>query len=371
MLFDSVDLIPFPHARPAPAKSWRPPAGVRLVSADDHNLEVENLYQDRLPANLKDKAPRYFIDNDGHWVFEAEGRSLLPKGTGAIASEGMKGFGDLKTRVAHMDAEGIEASIVFHGRFQALNSLQDKEMYMACADVYNEWLIEYLKPHSNRLHGVAIVPTIHNPEASRDYVQKLKGLGYKAIQIPAFPRGVRYNSRSMDPLWEAIQESGLPLSFHVGAYIEFVGNGSMGANIARNLAPYRPLLGQLMFSGVFDRYPDLKVVFTEGGFQWVGQALVDMDYIARTYGALLQPKLAHLPSFYWKRNCFATFMVDPIGLKIIDDIGVDNVMWSNDYPHAEGTWGYSGEVAEGIWNHLGAEKATKVLGATAARLWGI
>jgi predicted TIM-barrel fold metal-dependent hydrolase len=370
MLVDSVEPIPFPSARTKPQNSWRPPAGVRLISADDHNMEVENLYQDRLPASLKDKAPKYYRDAQGKWVFEAEGRSLLPKGTEG-SSENMAGFWDLSQRVAHMDAEGIEASIVFHGRFQALNGLQDKPLYMACVDVYNEWLIEYLKPHSKRLHGVAILPTFHNPAASRDYMQKLKALGYKAVQIPAFPRGVRYNSRDMDPMWEAIQESGLPLSIHVGAYVEFVGNGSLGANLARNLGPYRPLLGQLIFSGMFDRYPNLRVIFTEGGFQWAGQALVDMDYIARTYGSLLRPKLAHLPSFYWKRNCAATFMYDPVGLKIIDDIGVDNVMWSTDYPHAEGTWGYSGEVAELVWNTLGAEKATKVLGATAARLWGI
>ena len=216
-----------------------------------------------------------------------------------------------------------------------------------------------------------MLPTFHEPEASRDYLQKLKQLGYKALQMPSYPRGIRYNSMSMEPLWTALEESGIPLSFHVGAIIEFSGHGSLGANLTRNLAPFRPLLGQLMFSGVFERHPDLKVVFTEGGAGWVAHTLFDMDKICREYYSELRPKLAYLPSFYWHRQCYATFMDDPVALDSIDRIGADNIMWSLDFPHAEGVHGYAGEIAKEIYERLGHERAKKVLGGNAAKLWKI
>jgi len=362
--------IPIPTERKIPVDSWRPPAGVRMISADDHNMEVEHLWEDRLPAKWKDKAPKLWHDAEG-WHLEAEGRALIVPGVGQEVSEGCTGFWDLNEKLRVMDAEGIEASVLFHGRLQALNALQDKELYWACIDVYNEWLSEYLKPHAKRLIGVSVLPTFLKPEASRDYMQKIKAQGFKAVQIPSFPRGIRYNSMSMEPMWAAIAESGLPLSFHVGAYIEFVGNGSLGANLARNLCPYRPLLGQLMFAGVFERHPTLKVVFTEGGASWVATALSDMDQICKAYYSQLRPKLGNLPSYYWARQCYTTFMYDPTALDVVDRIGADNMMWSTDYPHAEGTVGYSGEIARQVWETVGPDKGKKILGGNAAKLWGI
>jgi predicted TIM-barrel fold metal-dependent hydrolase len=364
------DLLPIPANRTMGANPWRPPAGVRFISTDDHNREPEHLWEERLPAKWKDKAPKYWKDAEG-WHFEAEGRSLIPKGVTAGVSEGLEGFWNLDKKIEHMDAEGIEVGMLFHGRFQALNGLQDKELYWACADVYNEWLIEYARPHAKRLVAIAILPTFLKPEASKDYIQKLKQLGFKALQMPSFPRGVRYNSMEMEPLWTAIEESGIPLQFHVGAYIEFHGNGSLGANIARNLCPYRGLFGQLVFAGVFDRHPKLKVVFTEGGATWVAQALSDMDYIVRTYHGDLRPKLGHMPSEYWNRQCYASFIVDPPAMELVDRIGAHTMMWGSDYPHAEGTWTYSGEVAKSIWDAVGPEKGAMILGGNAAKLWNL
>lgn len=363
-------VLPIPTKRPFPTDSWSPPSGVRIISTDEHNMEMEHLWEENMPAKWKDKAPKFWRDETGLHL-EAEGRSLLPQGIDEDVSQGLPGFRNLDDRIKAMDAENVSAGMMFHGMLQALNGLQDTELYWACVDAYNEWLISYLKPYADRLVGIAVLPTFHKPEATHDYLQKLKDLGYKAIQMPSFPRGIRYNSMSMEPLWSAIEESGYPLQFHVGAYIEFRGNGSLGANIARNLCPYRPLFGQLVFSGVFDRHPELKVVFTEGGASWVAQAMTDMDWIFRTYNSQLRPKLGLLPSEYWRRQCYASFIVDPTALRLVDMIGEDNIMWGSDYPHAEGSWGYTGEMLEDMWNTLGPEAGAKFLGGNAERLWGI
>ena len=364
--------LPLPVDRVAPANSWMPPAGVRIVSSDNHNMEVDHLYEERLPAKWKDKAPVFYRDRKVESViFKAEGRDLLPQGTGDKITIGREGQYDPALQLKDMDAENIDSTMIFHGMFQSLNGLQDKELYWACVDVYNEWLVEYLKPYSKRMHGVAILPSFLKPETARDYLQKIKQLGYKAVQMPHSPAGVRWNSKELEPVWAAIEEAGLPLSFHAGAYKVFVGNGSMGANLTANLCPYRNLFGALVFSGALDRHPGLRVVFHEGGAAWVAQALTDMEYIVATFGTVLSPKLSKRPTEYWKKQCYASFMVDPIALRLVDVIGEDNIMWCSDYPHPECTFGFTGELLKESFETLGPVAGAKFIGGNAAKLWGI
>jgi len=361
--------IPMTALRSVPRDSWRPPAGIRVISADDHHLEADHLWEERLPAKWKDKAPKFWVAEDGVHM-EAEGRPLSIPGLPA-ESERCPGFRNFEAKLKDMDDEGIEVSMLYTGRAAGLFGLEDKDLFWACMDVYNEWLAEVLRPYSKRLIGVPVLPTYLKPEATADYMQKLKALGHRAVQLPCFPKGIRYNSRSFDPMWKAIAESGVPLSFHVALQLPFGGYGSMGANLACILAPYRPLLAQLIFAGVLERFPTLKIVFTEGGASWAANALADMDYICKVHHGRLNPKLGELPSAYWHRQCYTSFMYDPVALDLVDRIGADNILWSTDYPHAESTFGFSGEVMSEIWEKAGAEKAAKILGGNAARLWGI
>jgi predicted TIM-barrel fold metal-dependent hydrolase len=366
------DLIPIPLERKVAADAWRPPADIRLISADDHHLEMDHLFEERLPAKFQSRAPKFWRDPATRELHvEIAGRAFNPPGIGTIGQE-CPGFWDLGERLRVMDSEGIYGSVLYHGQLQSLNAIiaDDPELYTACIDVYNEWLIEHLAPAKDRLVGVPVLPSFLKPETARDQMQKLVGLGYRTVQMPSYPRGVRYNSREMDPVWEAVVEAGVPLSFHVTAYQEFQGYGSLGANVSRNLSPFRNLLGQLVFSGVFERHPDITVGFAEGGIAWVADAIAGMDRVFRSYYTILKPKLENLPSFYWKRNCFATFMDDPVGVELMHRIGADNAMWSIDFPHPESVFGYAGEVAKSVYDALGHDDAKKVLGGNAARVYG-
>jgi predicted TIM-barrel fold metal-dependent hydrolase len=343
-----------------------------MISADDHVLEMEHLWEERLPAKFKDRAPKFWRDPETGLHMKYKDRDLATPGVGGIAFE-CPGFWDIGERLRAMDSEGIECSVLYQGHVQALNAIigEDSELYTACMDVYNEWLSEYTRPAAKRLLGVAMLSAFLRPETARDQMQKIKQLGYRAVMMPSFPKGIRYNSREMDPVWAAVAESGIPLSFHVGTTQEFHGYGSLGANVTRNMSPFRPLLAQLTFSGVLERHPNLTVAFVEGGIAWVADTLVSMDKIFRSYYTILRPKLQHLPSFYWKRQCLASFMDDPIGIKLIDDIGVDNVLWSIDYPHPESVYGYAGSVAKSVYDTIGHDKAKKVLGGNAASIYGL
>lgn len=131
------------------------------------------------------------------------------------------------------------------------------------------------------------------------------------------------------------------------------------------------LFGQLVFSGLFDRFPNLKVVFTEGGASWVAPTLAGSDKIYRDYITAIRPKIEHKPSHYWHQNCWTTFMDDPVALDLVDWIGEDKLMWSVDYPHPEGVFGESMQIAERMHAKLGDVRFRKIVGGNAAKLWGI
>lgn len=365
-----ADPVAWPKDRRIPEKTWMPPEGTRLISADDHVLEVPHLWEDRLKGADKDRAPKYWRDETGFHM-TVDGVSFDVPGLPSDFPEGREGFWDVDQRLADMDAEGIEASVVFHGRAAGLVRLEDKELFIRCIDAFNEWLSEWRLAAPERLYPVAYLPTFFRPEMTRDYLQKLRDLGFKAIEIPMNPRGVRYNSSEMDPLWQAVEESGFPLSIHIGAYLQFSGRGSLGANLNANLMPFQGLFGQLVFSGVLERHPALKIVFTEGGAGWVAAAIASADKVYRDYASVLRPRLAQPPSFYWRRQCYATFMDDPVALEMVDRIGAENMLWSVDYPHPESVLGESLDIVRSIFDTVGAVRAKAITGGNAARLWGI
>jgi len=237
-------------------------------------------------------------------------------------------------------------------------------------DAYNAWLAEHCGLSPNRLVGVGILPTIYNPVDTAAYIRKMMDWGIKALEIPSAPKNVPYNSSKMEPMWAAIAESGIPVMFHVGAYLEFRGAGALGANLTKNLGPYRPLWSLLTFSGILERHPKLKVVFCEGGFGWVPWTLQDADRIYQVYNTEMHPKLQELPSFYFKRQCYTAYMSDDVGLKLAKEYDLtENLLWSCDYPHGESIFGESRNEVRKVFELLGEEKAKDVVGRNAAKLW--
>jgi predicted TIM-barrel fold metal-dependent hydrolase len=136
-------------------------------------------------------------------------------------------------------------------------------------------------------------------------------------------------------------------------------------------SPFIPTLAQLIFGGVFDRNPKLQVVFAEAGIGWVPNALQDAELVYNSYPGLHQlvPRLS--PTEYWAKHCHATFQNDALGLKLIDHIGVDKVMWAVDYPHAEGSWGVSEASIQAVLDAVPPEDAKKILGGNAMRVFGL
>ncbi|MGD6729403.1 hypothetical protein VXM50_22945, partial [Xanthomonas citri pv. citri] len=138
----------------------------------------------------------YWKDETGFHL-EVDGQNYDVPGLPPTFPEGREGFWDVDKRLADMDAEGIDAAIIYHGRLNSLIRMPDKEFWYRCVDVCNEWAAEWKEAAPDRLFPVALLPTFLWPERTKDYLQKLKQLGYKAIDIPVNPKGVRYNSKDM------------------------------------------------------------------------------------------------------------------------------------------------------------------------------
>lgn len=359
-----------------PQAATRPwPEGTVIVSADSHMLEGD-CWIDRFPEHLKHKAPR-MVFKDGGWDMSIEGKSMTPPVVAAGLCEAMEcypGLTDIEARIVDMDIEGVEKELIFPQRLFGLLMFGEIEHRKEVFEAYNAHIAEKCAQAPGRLYSV-MVPGYWEPETAKESVARCVELGASCLMIPIKPgkfadgRTIHYNHPRMDPLWAAIEESGLPLAFHIGEAIPTAEPGAVGVSVLTQMQGFRQNWGQLVFGGVFDRFPKLQVVFVEGGLAWIPGMLHDADMIYNSFPTSISPKLAHAPSWYWRNNCYATFMTDPVGLEMLHRIGADRVMWSSDYPHQESTFGYSRGAIEAVFRATSVEDAQKILGKTALDLF--
>ena len=177
----------------------------------------------------------------------------------------------------------------------------------------------------------------------------------------------------MDPVWDAIEETGLPVSFHIGENQPLTPNefNSLPVGMMQSVSPFRDVFGKLIFGGILDRHPSLKIGFFEAGINWVPSALQDAAHIGASFEHLSNLKLQHEPQWYWDNHMCASFIVDPLGLDLIDRIGVERAMWSTDFPHNESTYGYSPNSLASVVDTLGPEAAQAVVSTNIKRFLGV
>lgn len=356
------------------ASGFAVPAGTVVVSADSHWLEEADLWVERFPSHLKDRAPRMFNNGVG-WEMEVDGKTFIgpAQAAGFSTFEMVAGINQVAARLADLDAEGVDHEILFPQRTLALIRVPDLEYREWCFRAYNQYLAEICRRES-RLHGVGILKW-WEPEATADALAELQALGFKTVMVPIEPgkfadgEPINYQDSRMDPFWAAVEASGLPLCFHIGENTKTGGQGLVGMFVLEQMQGFRHLWGRLTFGGVFDRFPALRVVFVEGQLNWVPGALQDADMIYNGFQSMVAPKLEHAPSQYWHRNCYATFMVDPAGLEMIHRIGADRALWSSDYPHNESTLGYTRSAIAEVFTSTADGEARRIIGANALDLF--
>ena len=366
------------------------PVDELLISADSHVIEPEGLWQKNLPPAFQDRAP----------AFGGRRRGDSP---GAM---------EKTERVNEMAADGVSAEVLYptHG-LRAL-SLDDPDLEEACARVYNDWIIDYCGAAPDRLIGLAML-SMYNVEHAVLEMERCKEAGLHGSviwQVPA-PE-IPFTSNHYDPFWAAAQDMAMPVNLHIlsghgynkrRALIQgAVGQGAAGQGAAgqgaagqgagrqgagrqgdrgieqertsvnEKLIQAMDALYDLIFSGVLERFPRLKVVLVENEIGWIPFLLEQWDYYFKRHG-VDRPGLAlkRLPSEYFHEQVYATFFNDAVGGHMLSWWGADNCMWSNDYPHGNSTWPHSREVVARDMGGLPADTRAKLLRENVARLYDI
>ena len=186
--------------------------------------------------------------------------------------------------------------------------------------------------------------------------------------------------RSWEPLWSAIEEAGFPAVMHQGtghSMLFYRGPGASVSNLlaTQSMAPRAAAL--LATSGVLERHPDLHVVFVEVNASWLAWTMDTLDFYNDAfinhqddYGRnWVRPILPEKPSFYIARQVHATFQDDPSAVANLERTGVSPLLWGSDYPHEESTYPHSRETVQRLFGKLDPDEATRIVGATCAKLF--
>jgi predicted TIM-barrel fold metal-dependent hydrolase len=201
---------------------------------------------------------------------------------------------------------------------------------------------------------------------------RCKELGLAGALIPVVPgEGTDYAGAEFDRFWDAAQETGLPISLHIGTPRDDKqrwGAGSLGH------VPVMRAIADLIFGGVFLRFPELKVVSAENDCGWAAHFMARMDFSYRQAYVLNSwpiKEADRLPSEYFRRNVFLTFMDDLAGVQTRHLVGVDNLLWASDFPHHQSTWPNSQQVIAELFPPTVPEaEKRQIVAGNAARLYG-
>lgn len=359
-----------------------------IVSADCHVNEPADLWATRIEPEYRQRIPRVEVDAEGQKWSVAEGlRPVRIKDFPKGFTEGQafsleahdldlsrRGSADPLLRAQHQDLDGVNVEVVYPNKGLLMWTSPDPALSTAMCRVWNDWAHERYAEHRARMLPVACIAPADVAGAVAE-VQRVAALGFRSVFMPVQVAGRPYNRPEYDPLWAALQETGLPVNFHVGTGRDprsATGHGGAVINyVVHALSTAMEPLTQLCASGACERHPGLRFALVECGIGWLAWALWAMDESYAKHDFWVAPKLSMKPSDYFRRQGWCSFCDDPMGLATRAWIGTDRLLFGNDYPHHEGCWPDSEGVIRRTMADLSEAERRRVLGENAAGLYGI
>jgi predicted TIM-barrel fold metal-dependent hydrolase len=385
-----------------------------MISVDDHVLEPGHLWQDRVPAKLRDRAPR-LIDTDEGTVWEFDGQRLPTSVLAAAVkldgdvSPNALDYRDLspgcyepKARVADMDRNHVLSSLCFPSlpRFcgQLFSLHDDQELGLACLRAYNDWMLEeWCGTVPGRLMPLILLP-LRDPKLAVEEIERCAALGASAIAFSENPSklglpSIHDANYYWDPVFDAAAQANLPLCQHMGSSSALPQTSADAPYIVTfSLGPTSAMfcLNDWLFSGQFVRHPDLKVCLSEGGIGWIpyilqraswvldrNRAWVEGDVELDSSAAWVddQAKGAKAESFdvpleqIFRDHVYGCFIDDVQGVRNLDAIGYDNVMIETDYPHVDSTFPVSWDMAREGLAGISDENVYKIVQGNARKVF--
>ncbi len=334
-----------------------------FVSVDDHLVEPPTMFEGRLPARFQDMAPAVQRRDDGSDVWTFNGAVIPNVGLNAVAGRPKEEYGmeptafdemrpgcyDIHERVKDMSAGGMLASMCFPsfpgfaGRLFAV--CEDKELALAVLQAYNDWHIEdWAGAYPGRFIPMAL-PVIWDPEVAAAEVRRVAAKGCHSMTFTENPEALGYPSfhdEHWDPLWKAVCDENVVVSIHLGSSGRLaVTAQDAPVDVMITLQPMNicSAAADLLWSRVPKRFPDIRFALSEGGTGWIPYFL---DRLDRTYDMhhlwTGQDFGSELPSDVFRRHFLTCFIADPVGVRLRNLIGIDNIAWECDYPHSDSSW---------------------------------
>ena len=371
-------------------------ADYRVISSDNHVFEPVDLWTGRGESKFKDRFPHIESLEQGDW-WVCDGMKVMSSTAGSqaglrfeepekLSSDGGR-IEDVRPggyipeeHIKDMDIDGIDVSIVYPTVGLGLYSVPDSDLLTSMFSTYNDWVGEFCSAIPKRLKGIAML-NIDDVDVGVKELERCAKLGFVGAMIPVAPAmGRPYDREEYKPLWAAAQDLGIPLSLHIqtnrpGPGQDFGNPDTMRPALMSNVDHWvRMALGDIIFSGAFERYPKLQVGSVEMELSWAPHFLdrIDYNYTQRDQelSAGHRFKGDALPSDFFHNNVFLGFQEDALGIRDRHIIGVDNLMWGGDYPHEESTFPRSRQIIEEILVDCTEGERAKIAGGNAARVYG-
>lgn len=387
-----------------------------IVDVDAHVVEPPDVWTSRLPEKYRDVGPRVvyapagdiklvgssYIEAPGTegpdvawWHYEDRQTSLKRyiAAAGVPAEEvTLSGvtYEDMRPgcfkpaeRVADMTVNGVQAQMCFpnYPRFCGQLFLwgKDKELARLCVEAYNDWMVdEWCGDSGGRLIPLCIVP-LWDVELAAAEVRRNAARGVKAVafsELPAYLDLPSIHTGQWDPFFAACEETGTVLSMHIGSGTKTPKTSDDAPEAVQGTIIFGNSVASLvdfLFSGVPHRFPNLKLLYAEAQIGWIPYVLERTDDVWHTHRGWAhgQDKCPELPSTYYYRQVYSCFFKDPVGVSVLDRVGVDNVLFETDYPHQDGTWPQSREAAALQFGHLPQDQIDKIARGNAIKLLGL
>ncbi len=373
------------------------------ISADCH-LDLPwmppDLFTSNASATLKDRMPFVKDGPDGPYWTCKNGTSFgLLNGVGpaghkyvpgmhhrvdlmaktGLYDDGKKGIQRVSNpalRAKDMDLDGVQAEVMY-GILGAATRLNDHEAATEMFRIYNDWLVDFCRHDPDRFIGLACLP-YGDIDAAVKEIHRVAKLGLRGVELSCSWDMEPMWHPVWEPLWKAINDVKLPLHFHTFPALP-PGVMEKQTGLTRRAAFFTVVSGfqmnlvnivaAVIGAAVLERYPDVRIALGESGIGWLPYALdrMDFEWEDRFHDLGLTMK----PSDYWRRQCKATFQFDRIGTKLIDDMGVETLMWGSDYPHGDGVWPESSRYIAEQFGHLPPEVMHKITCENAGKFYGL
>lgn len=370
-----------------------------IIDADGHVLEPADLWERYIDPVYRDRALRIRRDGERE-VLEIDGKpsqffdikvftmlGAMGKSSEEIAAmmgqpyPGSAPFGsmDPAERVEQLNREGIAKAVLYPSLGLIWEcELEDTDLSLAYAKAYNRWICEFCADSGGRLIPAAHI-SLADPVRAGDELERAVRDGAKGAFLAPYTLTRKPHAHpDHDAFWARAEEIGVPVAIHpmaehprIRTYQRF--DGMSKANWMQNAlgmqGPQQAFYGLFQW-GLFDRFPEIKVVLLESGAGWIGGALDRMDATYRTALGDNLP-LKEKPSVYFKRQCWISGDPDERALAhIVEYVGDDRFFWATDYPHFDHPGNYMEELEE-LVRPLSQRARNNLLGDSVSRVYAL